>query len=412
VSGHHSSSTVVQGPLQGIRIVDLTSTLLGPYATQMLSDLGADVIKVEAPEGDIRRQLGAKRHEGMTSQYLTVNRGKRNIVLDLKRPEARDVVLKLCAQADVFVHNSRREAMARLKLGYEDVRAANPRIVYCAAVGFGADGPYAANPAYDDLIQGLVGLPGLQARAGGIASYVPMNLGDRVCALALANVITSALLWRERSGEGQAVELPMFETMTEFVLSEHMWGHVFVPPAEGMGAVRLFDRRPARTKDGYVCHWIATDAQYARFVAALGHPEMCDDPRFARRAQRYRNLPAFQAFVDEELGKRTTADCIALLQAADIPAMPMHTLESLVQDPHLQARGFFRTVHHPTEGEIVSMAVPSQWSRSVPRNDRPAGRAGENTREVLAEAGYAADEIEQLIGSGAARAVSQPGEGG
>jgi crotonobetainyl-CoA:carnitine CoA-transferase CaiB-like acyl-CoA transferase len=401
-----STPPAVRGPLQGIRVVDLTSTLLGPYATQILADFGAEVIKVEAPDGDIRRQLGAKRHEGMTSQYLTVNRGKRNLVLDLKRPQAREVVLRLCAGADVFVHNSRREAMARLGLDYPAVAAANPRIVYCAAVGFGAGGPYAGKPAYDDLIQGLTALPALQERAGGIAGFVPMNLADRVCALALVNVLTAALLYRERSGEGQAVELPMFETMAEFVLSEHMWGHVFVPPAEDMGAVRLFDRRPARTRDGYVCHWIATDAQYARFVTALGFPEMKDDPRFARRAQRYRNLPAFQAFVDEQLGRRTTAECIAMLESADIPAMPMHTLESLMEDPHLRARGFFRRLRHPTEGEIVSMAVPSVWSKSVPRNDRPAAPAGAHTREVLAEAGYDEDAIAALIASGAARTAA------
>lgn len=406
-----SSRPLPQGPLQGIRIVDLTSTLLGPYATQILSDFGADVIKVESPDGDIRRQLGAKRHEGMTSQYLTVNRGKRNIVLDLKRPEARAAVLRLCEGADAFVHNSRREAMVRLGLGYDDVRAVNPRIVYCGAVGFGADGPYAARPAYDDLIQGLTALPDLQARAGGIAGCVPMNLGDRVCALALVNVLTSALLYRERTGDGQSVELPMFETMAEFVLSEHMWGHVFVPPEEGMGAVRLFDRRPARTKDGHLCHWIATDAQYVRFVEALGCPEMKDDPRFARRAQRYRNLPAFQAFIDEQLMKRTTAENLELLGRADIPAMPMHTLESLMKDPHLAARGFFRRVQHPSEGEIVSMAVPSTWSRSMPKNDRPAAHAGEHTREVLAEAGYAPEAIDALLASGAARSSPQSEQG-
>jgi crotonobetainyl-CoA:carnitine CoA-transferase CaiB-like acyl-CoA transferase len=396
-----ASSPAVRGPLQGIRILDLTSTLLGPYATQILADLGADVIKVESPDGDIRRHLGAARHAGMTSQYLTVNRGKRNIVVDLKQTAGRAVVLKLCETADALVHNSRREAMGRLGLSYQDVAAANAGIVYCAAVGFGAKGPYAKKPAYDDLIQGLAALPALQERAGGPASFVPMNLADRVCGLALVNVLTSALLYRARSGQGQEVELPMFETMAEFVLSEHMWGHVFVPPAEPMGAVRLFDRRPAKTLDGHICHWIATDRQYVRFVDALGFPEMKTDARFARRAQRYRNLTAFQAFVDRELGRRTTAECIALLEQADIPAMPMHSLESLMDDPHLAAVGFFRTVEHPSEGTIVSMAVPSTWSRSRPDNPRPAAHAGEHSHEVLAEVGYSEAEIEALIASGA-----------
>jgi len=394
------------GPLRGIRIVDLTTTLLGPYATQMLSDLGADVIKVESPAGDIRRNLGPARHKGMSSAYLVVNRGKRNIVVDLKHPGGRAAVLRLCVNADVFVHNSRREAMARLGLSYEDVAAANARIVYCAAVGFGAAGPYAKKPAYDDLIQGLAGLPALQERAGGVAGYVPMNLADRICGYALANTVMAALLHRARTGEGQAVELPMFETMAEFVLSEHLWGHTFVPPLEGMGAVRLFDRRPAKTADGHICHWIATDQQYARFVEALGFPEMKNDERFARRERRYRNLPAFQEFVDRELGKRTTAECVALLDKADVPAMPMYSMEDLMADPHLAAVGFFRTIEHPSEGSIVDMAVPTTWSKSVPGNRRPAARLGEHTRQVLAEAGLAQTEIDALIASGAVVAAS------
>ena len=397
-----NGNRAVSGPLQGIRIIDLTTTLLGPYATQMLADLGADIIKVESPGGDIRRNLGPERHRGMSAPYLHVNRGKRNIVVDLKHPRGHAALLKLCERADALVHNSRREAMARLRLGYEDIAQVNPGIVYCAAVGFGANGAYAKKPAYDDLIQGLAGIPSLQQRASGVASFVPINLADRVVGMAFANAILAALLYRARTGEGQAVEVPMFETMTEFVLSEHLWGHTFVPPLEGMGAVRMFDRKPTPTRDGYVCHWLASDAQYARFVDALGCPQMKDDERFARREQRIRNIAAFQVFVEGEFGKRTTAECVALCERADVPAMPMHTLETLVDDPHLRDVGFFRTVEHPSEGEIVSMKVPSSWSGSVPSNTRPAARAGEHTREVLGEAGFSSSDIERLI---AARAV-------
>ena len=396
-SAHGNGNQAGTGPLQGIRIIDLTTTLLGPYATQMLADLGADVIKVEPPGGDIRRKLGPERHRGMSASYLHVNRGKRNIVIDLKHFEGRAALLRLCRQADALVHNSRREAMARLQLGYEDIVLVNPAIVYCAAVGFGAHGPYAKKPAYDDLIQGLAGLPSLQQRASGTASFVPLNLADRVVGMAFANAILAALLHRARTGEGQAVEVPMFETMTEFVLSEHLWGHTFVPPFEGMGAVRMFDRKPTKTRDGYICHWLASDAQYARFVDALGCPQMKDDERFARRERRIRNIAALQAFVESEFSKRTTAECVALCERADVPAMPMHTLETLVEDPHLRDVGFFRTVEHPSEGAIVSMKVPSSWSKSVPNNLRPAARAGEHTREVLAEAGFDAAEIERLI---------------
>jgi len=351
------------GALAGIRIIDLTTTLLGPYATQMLADLGADVIKVEPPGGDIRRNLGPERSRGMSAQYLHVNRGKRNIVVDLKQPQGRAVLLKLCERADALVHNSRREAMARLQLSYDDIAGVNPGIVYCAAVGFGANGAYAKKPAYDDLIQGLAGLPSLQERASGTPSFVPMNLADRVVGMAFANAIMAALLYRARTGEGQAVEVPMFETMAEFVLSEHLWGHTFVPPLDGMGAVRMFDRKPTRTRDGYVCHWIASDAQYARFVEGLGCPEMKNDARFARREHRIRNIAAFQRFVEEQFGTRTTAECVALCERADVPAMPMHSLETLVDDPHLRDVGFFRTIEHPSEGAIVSMRVPSSWSK-------------------------------------------------
>ena len=401
MSANTNGNPAGSGPLQGIRIVDLTTTLLGPYATQMLADLGADVIKVEPPSGDIRRNLGPERHRGMSAQYLHVNRGKRNIVIDLKHPQGHAALLKLCEHADALVHNSRREAMTRLRLAYEDIARVNRAIVYCAAVGFGANGAYAKKPAYDDLIQGLAGIPSLQQRASGTASFVPINLADRVVGMAFANAILAALLHRARTGEGQAVEVPMFETMTEFVLSEHLWGHTFVPPLEGMGAVRMFDRKPTRTRDGFVCHWLASDAQYARFVDALGCPQMKDDERFARRERRIRNIAAFQAFVEGEFGKRTTAECVALCELADVPAMPMHTLETLVDDPHLRDVGFFRTIEHPSEGEIVSMKVPSAWSKSVPNNTRPAARAGEHTRDVLAEAGFGAADIERLIADGA-----------
>ena len=397
MSAGRRGSNACAGPLQGIRIIDLTTTLLGPYATQMLADLGADVIKVESPSGDIRRNLGPARNAGMSAQYLHVNRGKRNIVVDLKHPQGRAVVLKLCARADALVHNSRREAMARLRLGYEDIVQVNAQIVYCGAVGFGANGAYAKKPAYDDLIQGLAGLPSLQHRACGVASFVPLNLADRVVGMAFANAIMAALLHRARTGEGQAVEVPMFETMTEFVLSEHLWGRTFVPPLEGMGAVRMFDRKPTRTLDGYVCHWLASDAQYARFVDALGCPQMKDDERFARRERRIRNIAAFQDFVAGEFARRTTAECVGLCEKADVPAMPMHSLETLVDDPHLRDVGFFRTIEHPSEGAIVSMKVPSSWSKSAPDNRQPAPRAGEHTREVLAEAGYDAAGIDRLI---------------
>ena len=400
----------IQGPLAGIKVLDLSLMLLGPYSTQILADLGADIVKVEPPAGDGRRTLGPARHANMHSQFLHMNRGKRSIVIDLKKPGGREVVLRLCAGADVLVHNSRRDAMKRLGLAYEDVREVKPDIVYCAAVGFGSTGPYADKPAYDDMIQGLAAIPALQERAGNAPSYIPLNMSDRLCGMVFVQTILAALLCRERTGAGQSVELPMFETMAEFVLSEHLWGETFIPSIGGMGAARMFERRPARTADGCICFWIGTDEQCARFFDAIGVPQFKQDARFAQRIERNRNLGKFFAIVDQEMGKKTTAEWMQLLAKADVPAMPMHTLETLLADPHLNATGFFRTIDHPSEGRIRSMAVPSSWSVSQPVNDRPAPRLGEHTEEILRAAGYQENEIGGLLESGAVRGVAPAGD--
>jgi len=391
------------GPLAGIRIIDMSSMLLGPLATGALADLGADIVKVEPAEGDGRRTIGPARHPLMTSQFLNMNRGKRSIVVDVKQPRGREVVLRLCRTADAFVHNSRRKAMEKLRLTYDDVAAVNSAIVYCAAVGFRQGGPYEDKPAYDDMIQGLAAIPSLQARVGGRPAYVPLNLSDRVCGLVFTQLILAALLHKQRTGEGQAVELPMFETMAEFVLSEHLCGHVFVPPVGELGADRMFQRRPARTRDGYICFWIGTDEQYARFMDVIGRPELKGDPRFARRAQRNRNLPQFFDVADEALGGKTTAEWISVLSAADIPAMPLHTLESLIDDEHLRATGFFEVSEHPSEGTLCNTRIASTWSKTPPASPGPAPRLGGHTAEILEEADFTAAEIETLTVTGVVR---------
>lgn len=387
------------GPLEGIRIVDMTLMLLGPYATQILADLGAEVIKVEPPKGDGRRTQGPSRHPLMTSQFLHVNRGKRSIAVDLKHPEGRKVLLRLCKTADVLVHSSRRQAMERLKLTYDDVAEVNPKIVYCGAVGFGQGGLYADMPSYDDVIQGLTAIPSLQSCLTGSPNYLPLNLPDRNCGLSFANVILAALLYRERTGEGQAVELPMFETMAEYVLSDHMWGRTFEPPVGQMGSARLFNRRPAKTKDGYICFIVGTDKQCADLFDTIAKPELKEDSRFRTRVELNKNLGDFYRLVENELVKKTTAEWVEALTRSDVPAMPLHALESLMDDPHLREVGFFKTVDHPTEGKVVSMAVPSRWSKSIPKNTRHAPHLGENTREILFEVGFSASDIEKLVKS-------------
>lgn len=388
------------GPLHGLRVIDMTSVVMGPYATQMLGDFGADVVKVEAPDGDLVRKIGPARHEGMGPMYLNANRSKRSITLDLKSPEGRDALLRLCATADVLVYNVRGKAMKRLGLSYEDVLAANPSIIYAGMFGYGQDGPYAARPAYDDLIQGGSTLSHLFTRVNdGKPRYVPSAIADRVVGLTAVAAILAAVIERNRSGLGQRVDVPMFETMVGFVLSDHLGGLTFEPPLDNGGYPRQLspDRRPYQTKDGYVCALVYTDAHWQRFFQAIGRPDMpAADPRFA-------TFPARQKHVDEVYGElslilsaRTTAEWVELLDDADIPVMPMHDFHSVLQDPHLRATGYFQMVDHPSEGSMRTMAVSSKFFRTPAEPIRAAPRQGEHTAEVLREAGFTEAEIGNL----------------
>jgi crotonobetainyl-CoA:carnitine CoA-transferase CaiB-like acyl-CoA transferase len=393
--------------LTGVRVVDLTSVILGPYATQILADLGADVIKVEPPEGDNMRHSAPMKSPGMGHIFLHLNRNKRSIVLDLKQPAGREALLRLCGSADVLVYNVRPQAMARLRLSYEDVRAVNPRIIYAGTYGFSQHGPYAAKPAYDDLIQGMVALPSLMKQAGADRPrFVPSTVADRITGLNAVNAVTAALFYRERSGKGQAVEVPMFESLTQFVLGDHMAGRTFDPPIGPMGYSRLLaeHRNPYATKDGYLCLLIYNDKQWRSFFRLLGREEMFEqDERFATQRSRSENFDQAYAFIAGEIRTRTSAQWLAALTEADIPVMPLNSLEDLMNDPHLNATGFFSTIEHPSEGRLRSMAVPSRWSESSPGEPRPAPRLGEHSVEILREAGYTDVEVDALI----ANAVTQ-----
>ncbi len=394
----------MSGPLAGIRIIDLTTVILGPYATQILGDLGADVIKVEPRDGDNMRHSAPMRHAGMGHIFLHLNRNKRSIVLDLKQPAGRDAMLRLCASADVLIYNVRPQAMARLKLSYEDVRAVNPKIIYVGAFGFSQKGPYAAKPAYDDLIQGMVALPSVIQQAGGDRPrFVPSTMADRITGLNAVTAVTTALFHRERTGRGQAVEVTMFESLTQFVLGEHLGGKTFEPPLGPMGYPRLLaeHRNPYETKDGYLCLLVYNDKQWRSFFRIIGHEEMFEkDPRFSSQANRSQHFAESYAFVAEHIKTRTSAEWLSVLTAADIPVMPLNSLEDLLADPHLNETGFFSLLEHPSEGTLRSMAVPSQWSDSIPDAPRPAPRLGEHSAEVLREAGYVDTEINAMIAAG------------
>ncbi|MCY1204818.1 Formyl-coenzyme A transferase [Variovorax boronicumulans] len=397
----------MSGPLEGVRIIDITTVLMGPYATQILGDLGADVVKVEPPGGDSVRGIGPARHEGMAGIFLHANRSKRSLVLDLKQPAGREAVLRLAASADVLIYNVRPQAMARLGLDYDAIAAVNPRILYVGVYGYGQNGPYAAKPAYDDLIQGASGIPMLAQLAGSEEPrYAPSAMADRIVGLSAANAIGAALFHRERTGLGQSIEIPMFETMAQFVLGDHMGGHTFVPPLGPTGYARLLNenRKPYKTLDGHLCVLIYNDKQWKAFFELIGRGEvMHNDPRFASIGKRTEHIHELYRMVAEIMKTRTSSDWQAALEAADIPVMPMHTMESLLADPHLNAVGFFETVDHPSEGRLRQMAVPSNWSRSQPRTPRLAPRLGEHSAQILREAGYAPQEIDAMARAGVTR---------
>ncbi len=394
----------MSGPLAGIRVLDLTTVVLGPYATQLLADLGADVVKVESPEGDNTRQLAPMRNPGMGAMFLHMNRNKRSIVLDLKQPAGREALLRLAARMDVLAYNTRPQAMQRLRLGYEDVKAVNPKIIYVGAVGFDQKGPYAGRPAYDDLIQGAVGLPWLMTRTGAASPrYVPATLCDRIVGQATANAILAALVRRSVCGEGQAVEVPMFETMAQFILGDHFGGRTFEPSMGEPGYARLLAkfRAPYETKDGYICALVYNDKQWKNFCARIGKPDLLTtDPRFGSHAERARNIDEVYAFVAAEMRTRTTEEWERLLTEGDIPWTKMNSLDELIDDPHLALNGFFKHVDHPSEGCITTPGVPTRWSSWQPEYRHHAPRCGQHSAELLQEAGYSPGEIEQMLRDG------------
>lgn len=393
------NNNLADGPLTGIRILDLTSVIMGPFATHILADLGADVIKIEGPEGDSVRHYQPLRNPGMSGNILNLHRNKRSVLLDLKTEGSRIALDRLIATADVFVHALRPKAIERLGYTYEHVCGIKPDIVYCGAYGFSAKGAYGDKAAYDDLIQAGSGLAALYARVHGEPAYVPTVICDKLTGQAVAYAILAALLQRERGGGGQAVEVPMLETTVEFNLVEHMCGFGFEPPLGAPGFPRVLERsrKPYRTRDGYACILPYSDRNWLDFYDFTGRVEFRGDARFQSLPQRVRNIAVLYRMVEEEAAKRTTAEWVAFCDRVSIPCMPVLGLEELPEDPHLAAVEMFWIGEHPTEGRYRVVRSPVSFGAAPFRIRRHAPRLGEHTHEVLAEAGFSEAEIARLV---------------
>lgn len=392
------------GPLEGLRVLDMTSVVMGPYTTQFLGDFGADVIKVEAPAGDVVRQVGPSRNSGMGPLFLNSNRSKRSITLDLKTPEGLKALLRLAERADVLVYNIRPAAMARLGLSYEEVSAHNPRIIYAGMFGYSQDGPYAAYPAYDDLIQGAAALPYLFQRAGSAEPhYVPTAISDRVVGLFALSAILAGIHERGSSGQGQRIDIPMFECMASFILSDHLGGQSYDPPLDRGGYHRQLspERRPYQTSDGYICALLYTDAHWRRFFMAIERSDLIEnDHRFATFNARMEHLDEVYKTLSDLLSQRTTAEWLEIFGQADIPAMPMNDIEGILNDPHMQATDFFQFTDHPSEGRLREMKVPTQFYRTPATPSQPVPRQGQDGRQILSEAGFSTEELQELADTG------------
>jgi crotonobetainyl-CoA:carnitine CoA-transferase CaiB-like acyl-CoA transferase len=397
------------GPLSGIRVLDLTSVVNGAYGTQILADQGAEVIKLEDPGsgrgdgGDIMRWAGHPPDgspRGMGPIFLTINRNKRSMLLDLTDPKSRKTLETLIRSCDVFAASVRYAGLKRLGLAYEDVAAMKPDIVYVHAAGYGSDGPYAGEPAYDDLIQSASGLADVLPRTDGDPTprILPTLVADKVSGLFMAQAVTAALLHKERTGEGQFVEVPMLECVTSFLLVEHLYDQTYDPPTGQWGYVRVVNpnRRPFKTKDGYIGLLPYTDKQWDQFFEVAGFGEaIAKDPRFSDYFTRMKHINELYGLVGEAALTKTTQEWLDVLKPLSIPVVKTNRLDDLPEDPHLKAVDFFQTYEHPAMGGYVQMKPPVKFSKTPSNIRRHPPGLGEHTDEVLAEIGMGEEEGEE-----------------
>ena len=396
--------TTKKRPLEGIRVLEIASMIFGPLAGQYLGDMGADVIKLEPPEGDLTRSIGPRRSPLMGAFFLTSNRSKRSIVVDLKKAEGQQVLLDLVARTDVLLHSLRTPAANRLGLDYAKLSKDNPRLIYCHVTGYGDDGLYAGRPAYDDIIQAASGLADLQTVVAGQPRFVPTIIADKISGVHAAYAIMTALLHRERTGEGQQVDVAMFETMAAFNMMEHQWGHTFEPPLAGMGyaPVATASRRPYKTRDGFLALLPYSDSNWRKFFELAGEPQIMDDPRFTTFAARQHHFREVWDEIERQVARKTNAEWLELLSKEDVPFSVVNSLEDLPNDPHLNSVNFWTIADHPTEGKLRLPANPVKMSASPPEVTLLPPTLGQHSTEILAELGYQAARIESLTGAGGA----------
>jgi crotonobetainyl-CoA:carnitine CoA-transferase CaiB-like acyl-CoA transferase len=398
-------------PLKDVRVLDLTSVVVGPVCTWRLSQYGAEVIKVESPEGDLMRGLGGLSPTGQHSgTYLHFNRGKRNICLDLKKRSALAVVERLVQSADVIVANMRPQALERLGLDANTIREKYPEKIYCLITGYGTNGPYAGQPTYDSVIQGVTGMAGLMLARDGAPAYVPMLICDHVAGEIAAGAILAALNERRASGRGCSIEVPMFETMAAFVLQEHLAQQSFDPPVGPAGDLRLLSphNKPVKTADGWISFTINTDPQVRAFLKATDREHLLNDPRFTTVAGRARHVKEWFEIRGQALTSHTTAQWLEALKAVDIAVQPCHTLETLPKDPHIQAVGLIDYEDHPTEGRVAAIRNSIRVNEDTLPKRAPAQPRGADTHTLLAQLGYSSVEIEAMLSAGAAYSPTKP----
>jgi len=389
-----------QGILSGYKILDLTSVVLGPYCTQMLGDLGAEVIKVESPEGDIMRHAGPQVSKGMGPIYLTINRNKRAVTLDLKQDKSKEVLRRLVKSADVMFHNVRAGGMRRLGFDYDSVKELNPEIIYCHAVGYGSKGHYAERPAYDDLVQAGSGAAFMIPMQDGSTEprYFPGLVADKTSGLHAAYAILAGLLHRERTGRGQFIEVPMMECMVSFTMAENLFGHTFVPPREPIAYTRSINpnRKPYRTKDSYIALMPYSNDNWRAILTLGGKAGLIDDPKYSTYTERTKNITDLYKVLEEICPQRTTDEWITELVKANVPCMRVHDLKSVMQDPQISETGFVEQREHPSEGTYTAINNPVYFSDAPAAIYRDPPLQGQDNLEILRELGFDANEIDEI----------------